>query len=154
MQVWLSSWGVGCLGWHGHWGNAHTARALEEKSYWSRGSTINGCLFFCMAASDGQLYGILPDGSENTYKEHERLKGVVAGGESRRKGMSGLDGVGWETKGPLWIWIRAGINVRERGAQGTDLYRIKCHCFQVSEVTPYIFCFPGNWSESIGGWWL
>lgn len=33
-----------------------------------------------MAASDGQLYGILPDGSENTYKEHERLKGVVAGG--------------------------------------------------------------------------
>lgn len=43
---------------------------------------------------DGQLQGVLPGGSQDTYREHERLGAVVAGGWGRRKGMSVLDGVG------------------------------------------------------------
>lgn len=42
--------------------------------------------------------------------------------------MSGLDGVGWETKGPLWIWIRVGIML------GSEGHRVQI-CTESSVIT-------------------
>lgn len=85
-------------------------RGTEQSRDWGR-APQSGLLW----SLEWSAAGHLACWESGHIRELERLEGVVAGTWRERRAMSALDGVGWETKGPLWIWVRAGIALGSEG---------------------------------------
>lgn len=124
--MWLNIWGLCCSGWHCHWGNSQPATALGEKSYWSSGSTISSCCVFGMVSCMAFCLVVV--------RTHKKNMKDLRGWWLEDKGEERHEWTWWggmRNKGAIMNLDKSRNYALEQGAQGPDLYRIKCHSSQL-----------------------